>query len=135
MENDSIRASGTDTLVDIWVEGKLRAICVTREAIDTFTGFDGSGHDDQSRCEFVRTHLPEIVTGVKERLRNGNAAAETIVIDAGQIGAGADARSGDRRKAERRTTVKPAEALPQGERRRAERRKAGRRRPGPRAKA
>lgn len=134
MENDSIRASGTDTLVDIWVEGKLRAICVTRQAIDVFTGFDGTAASEQSRCEFVRTHLPEIVTGVKERLRNGNAAAETIVIDAGQIGAGADARSGDRRKGERRKVVKPAEALPQGERRRTERRKAGRRRPGPRAK-
>ena len=24
MENDSIRASGTDTLVDIWIEGKIR---------------------------------------------------------------------------------------------------------------
>jgi hypothetical protein len=135
VENDSIRASGANTLVDIWVEGKLRAICVTREAIDVFTGFDGSAHDEQSRCEFVRTHLPEIVTGVKERLRNGNAAAETIIIDSGQIAAGADARSGDRRKGERRNAVESAAALPNGERRRSERRKSGRRRPGPRAKA
>lgn len=134
MENDSIRASGADTLVDIWVEGKLRAICVTREAIDVFTGFDGTAATEQSRCEFVRTHLPQILAGAKASLRNGNAAADTIVIGAGQIGPAADARSGDRRKGERRTVVKPVEALPHGERRRGERRKGGRRRSGPRTK-
>jgi len=28
MENDSIRASGTDMLVDIWIEGKRRSISI-----------------------------------------------------------------------------------------------------------
>ena len=128
MENDSIRPSGTNTLVDIWVEGKLRAICVTREAIDMFTGFDGSARDEQSRCEFVRTHLSGVVTGVKAKLRDGNAGADSIVIDAGQIGARADPRSTDRRKSERRKVGRSPELLPQGERRRSERRKGGRRR-------
>ena len=40
MENDSIRSSGTSTLVDIWVEGKVRAISVSQAAIGAFLGFD-----------------------------------------------------------------------------------------------
>jgi hypothetical protein len=134
VENDSIRASGANTLVDIWVEGKLRAICVTREAIDHFTGFDGSAGDEQLRCEFLRTHLPEIVTSVKAKLRDGNSGAETIIVDAGQIGTRADPRTGERRKAERRKVSRPADSLPQGERRRADRRSASRRRSPPKTR-
>lgn len=129
MENDSIRASGTDTLVDIWISGKLRAICITREAIDAFVGFDQAQRmTDDGRCEFVRTHLPLVVTAVKSRLREAGPATESVTIEAGQLGASGDRRAGERRKTDRRKIAKPKELLPQGERRRGERRKRERRR-------
>ena len=130
MENDSIRASGNNTLVDVWVEGKLRAISVTREAIETFLGSklpEAMSEDD--RCEFVRTHLPQVVAAVQVKLR-GNAGAGMIVVEGGQLGAERDRRSGDRRKSDRRKTSAPAEHLPHGERRRGQRRNGDRRRSG-----
>ena len=33
MENDSIRSVGSDTLVDIWIDGKMRSLSVSLEAI------------------------------------------------------------------------------------------------------
>lgn len=131
MENDSIRASGSDTLVDIWVEGKLRAISVTRAAIETFLGSAlTSDMSDDGRCEFVRTHLPELATAVKAKLKNADPAADTIIIDAGQLGGVGERRKGERRKTDRRKTNLPPESLPHGERRRAQRRGTDRRRPG-----
>jgi hypothetical protein len=126
MENDSIRASGDNTLIDIWVEGKVRAICITREAIEAAGGFE-SGLSEELRCEFVRTHLPEIANAAKGRLRE-NAAAETIIIDRGQIGATGDTRKRERRKTDRRTATRATADLPEGERRHGERRRRDRRR-------
>lgn len=129
MENDSIRANGTDTLVDIWVEGKLRAICVTRAAIETFSGFDGkSGSTESSRCEFVRTHLPQIVAGAKAILRDTDPMTNEINIDSGHLGGSTDRRQNERRKTERRKLKLPADKLPLGERRRGDRRTSERRR-------
>ena len=66
MESDSIRASGSDTLVDIWIDGKLRAISISQEAIGAFLGFDRvEGMSDDDRCEFVRTHLPLVISAAK----------------------------------------------------------------------
>jgi hypothetical protein len=129
MENDSIRASGTDTLVDIWINGKLRAICITREAIDAYVGLDQArSMTEDGRCEFVRTHLPLVVSAVKVGLRDAGPATDSVTIGAGQLGASGDRRTGERRKADRRKITKPKEALPQGERRRGDRRKSDRRR-------
>jgi hypothetical protein len=135
MENDSIRASGSETLVDIWINGKLRAICVTREAIDTYLGFArASGMADDDRCEFVRTHLPLVVTAAKASLRDGNPGADAVMIDGEQLGGPGSGRTGDRRrterrKVERRKVSKPKDQLPLGERRRGDRRKTDRRTP------
>jgi hypothetical protein len=129
MENDSIRASGTDTLVDIWISGKLRAICVTREAIDTCVGFDEAARmTDDRRCEFLRKNLPLVVSAVKARLRD-NPDADSVRIEAGHlsVGAGGERRRTERRKSERRKVSKPKEELPHGERRRGERRTSERR--------
>ena len=128
MENDSIRASGNDTLVDIWVNGKLRAISVTRAAIDAHVGFDEAARmTEDRRCEFLRKNLPLVVSSVKARLRN-NPDADSVIIDAGQLSAGAERRKGERRKTDRRKVTKPKEDLPLGERRRGERRRTERRR-------
>lgn len=128
MENDSIRTSGNDTLVDIWINGKLRAICVTREGIDTYVGFDEAARmTDDRRCEFVRTHLPLVISAVKARLRD-NPNADSVRIEAGQLSAGPERRKGERRRSDRRKVTKPKEELPLGERRRGERRGSERRR-------
>lgn len=123
MENDSIRASGTDTLIDVWVEGKLRAISITKAAIETFIGASSRADlTDEGRCEFVRTHLPQLVTAVKTKLRATDPTADMIVIDGGELGG-----AGDRRKTERRKINLPPEKLPHGERRRGDRRRSSRR--------
>jgi hypothetical protein len=132
MENDSIRASGSSTLVDIWIEGKLRAICVTREAIDAYVEPSPPPSTENERCEFVRTHLREIVAAAKIRLRDLAGPADSIIIEPGhltgtKVGRLGDRRQGDRRKGERRKTVTPVEALPHGERRNGDRRKTQRR--------
>jgi hypothetical protein len=124
MENDSIRASGSNTLVDIWVNGKLRAISVTRQAIEAFAGQNAdSGMSDEERCEFVRTHLPLVVTAVKTQLREASDDLEAVTIDVGQLGG----RVADRRKGERRKAKLPKDSLPGGERRRGNRRSTDRR--------
>jgi len=127
VENDSIRASGGDTLIDIWVEGKLRAISISRAAIETFLGVQVATEDE--RCEFVRTHLPQVVTAVKTRLREGDPTSGTVSIEAAQLGGVGERRRADRRKGERRKTNRPAPELPHGERRRSDRRKTNRRQP------
>ena len=134
MENDSIRGSGGNTLVDIWVEGKLRAICVTQAAVETFLGEKAPAKmTEDDRCEFVRVHLPQIVNAAKSALRTGNPAADSISIEAGQLGGAGNRRKTERRKAERRKAKVPVEQLPHGERRRGDRRKSDRRQPKPRS--
>jgi len=134
MENDSIRASGSNTLVDLWINGKLRAICVTREAIATFVGYDRAERmSEEDHCEFVRTHLPQVVTAVKAKLQGSDATAEMVTLDSDELGGPAsgglgDRRKADRRKVERRKTSRAKEELPHGERRRGDRRKGDRRR-------
>ena len=124
MENDSIRSSGSNTLVEIWVNGALRGITVTRQAIDAFVGQSaGDDMSDEDRCEFVRTHLPLVVTAAKARLRETSHDVENVTIDAGQLGG----RASERRKGERRKVKVPKESLPHGERRRGDRRKGDRR--------
>ena len=113
----------------MWVEGKLRAICVTREAIETFEGFVGkSGISEASRCEFVRTHLPQVISAARRLLRENNPAADDISIAAGDLGGDTDRRKSERRKSDRRKLKLPGNKLPHGERRKGERRAGERRR-------
>jgi hypothetical protein len=127
MENDSIRASGTDTLVDIWIDGKLRAISVAQEAIGAYLGFDQAADmSDNDRCEFVRTNLPLVIKAAKARLRETGPTADTVIIDVGHLPEGrvGDRRRLDRRKAERRKVDRP---ITHPDRRRGDRRKGQRR--------
>jgi hypothetical protein len=134
MESDSIRASGKNTLVDIWVNGKIRAVSVSREAVETSLGTKRPMEmSEEDRCEFVRTHLPLIVTAVKAQLSDTDPDSDTVLIEVGQL-SGSGGRTGDRRKAERRTGERrklktPVESLPGGERRRSQRRTKDRRSP------
>jgi hypothetical protein len=136
MENDSIRASGGDTFVDVWIEGKLRGISVTRGAIETFLGMtpdQASRMSEEDRCEFVRTHLSIVLTAAKLQLRGMDPAADSIAIDSGQLGGSGRGRVGDRRKTERRKTERRTaygSGPPRiGDRRGTERRTRDRRKP------
>ena len=102
MENDTVRTLGDNTLVDIWIAGKSRAITITGAAIEANKG---TALDESERREFVRTNLGLIVRAASEFLRS-SPAAETILIEAGQLGgrapAGERRSGGDRRKGDRR---------------------------------
>ena len=130
MENDSIRSIGSDTLVDIWIDGKMRALCVSHEAIGAFLGFDQAADmTEHDRCEFVRTHLPLVVTAAKARLGETDFTADAVSIDVGQLprpdGRPGDRRENDRRKGDRRKAKLPRPD--QTERRRGDRRQGDRR--------
>ena len=109
MESDSVRTMGDSTLVDLWIEGKFRAITVSRQAIESYLGLSpdaASSMAETDRREFVRTHLSVVVKAATDWLR-ANPEAETIAIDTlnstGAVRADdGERRSGDRRKGERR---------------------------------
>jgi len=110
MESDSVRAMGDSTLVDLWIEGKFRAITISRQAIESYLQLapaDAAAMSETDRREFVRLHLGLVVSAATALLRS-NPGAETIVIEAGQLGGKsqgvvAEPRStGDRRKGDRR---------------------------------
>jgi hypothetical protein len=131
MENDSIRSSGTDTLIELWIDGKLRAISISQEAIGAFVGFtEMTAMTDKDRCEFVRTNLPLVIAAAKMRLKD-DPDAETVTLDAGQLprpdGRKGERRNGDRRKAERRKTAREPDPT-RPNRRRSDRRAGERRR-------
>jgi hypothetical protein len=132
MENDSIRASGSNTLVDIWIEGKMRSLCVSQQAIGAFIGFDEAREmTDRDRCDFVRTNLALVVAAARTRLRDTDVTADDVILDVGQLprpdGASGERRKAERRKAERRKSDRPRPGAP--ERRRGNRRQGERRTP------
>jgi hypothetical protein len=137
MENDSIRSVGSDTLVDIWIEGKMRSLCVSHEAIGAFLGFEqAAGMSDRDRCEFVRTNLPLIVSTAKQRLSETDRNSGEVTIDVGHLsrpdGKSGDRRAIDRRKGERRKAKVPRPG--QAERRKGDRRAGERRTRAPKPK-
>lgn len=137
MENDSIRSVGSDTLVDIWIDGKMRALCVSQEAIGAFIGFErAASMSDLDRREFVRTHLPLVLAAAKARLTDAGADADALTIDVGQLPR-SDGRSGERRARDRRKSERRKLNLPrpgQSERRKSDRRTGDRRTRPPKPK-
>jgi hypothetical protein len=128
MESDSLRSSGDFTVVDMWVEGKLRSISVSAAAIDSFLRLPrgASTMTDDDRREFVRTHLAQIVAAAKTQLQSMDPTSYTIFIDApdtepeGNKSASDRRRSGERRKGDRRKVNK---AVPRERRSGTDRRK------------
>jgi hypothetical protein len=130
MENDSIRASGTDTLVDIWIDGKMRSISISQEAIGAYLDFDRVARmSEDERCEVIKNNLAVVLKAAKARLREGDPTIHSIVLDAGHLprpdGKSTDRRRGDRRKGDRRKGARPLGT--QAERRRTDRRTGERR--------
>src|SRR5206468_5805947 len=109
MESDSVRTMGDSTLVDLWIEGKFRAITISRQAIESYLGVSpdaAASMGETDRREFVRTHLSVVVSAATAWLR-ANPEAETIVIDTlnsngARRGNDGERRTGDRRRGERR---------------------------------
>ena len=133
MENDTIRTSGGKTFVDVWIEGKVRGICVGRGTVEAYLGLssDRGSMTDEERCEFVRTNMALVMEAATQRLRE-SPATEDIVIEPGQLGStagrgGGDRRKTERRKSERRKADRPDRIPPTGDRRKADRRKSERR--------
>ena len=132
MESDSVRTIGDSTLVDMWIDGKLRAVSVSREAIAAFLHLPPEralAMSDDDRSDFVRTNLTLVARAATDRLRSGNPGAESVTIEPGQLtgraanpagvrtvdGSG-ERRQSDRRKGDRRRlNLGPP---PSGERRR-----------------
>jgi hypothetical protein len=95
---------GDSTLVDLWIEGRFRAITVSRDAIASFLKLSPERADsfsDSDRVEFVRTHLAMVVRAAAAQLRL-DPNADSILIDGGQLNGEPARPSGDRRKGERR---------------------------------
>jgi hypothetical protein len=107
MESDSVRTMGDRTIVDLWIDGKFRAITVPRQAIESYLRLPpdrGTILTEDDRREFVRTHLSLVVQAASERLRL-DPGAEAVTIDAFQgrsPPATAERRQTDRRKGDRR---------------------------------
>jgi len=138
VENDSIRASGTDTLVDIWIDGKIRAICISQEAIGAYLDFDSVAQmSDDQRCEFVKNNMALVLQTAKVRLRETDPTSDSILIDAGHLprpdGKATDRRRGDRRKDDRRKVKRALGDQP--DRRRSDRRAGERRSRPPKTKS
>ena len=130
MENDSIRSVGSDTLVDIWIDDKMRSLLVSPEAIGAFLGFDKAAACpiETGANSSERTFLL-IVVAAKQRLSETDRSAGEVVIDVGQLPR-SDGRSGDRRTTNRRKDDRRKVSLSwsgQPERRKGDRR-AGERR-------
>src|SRR4029078_11684007 len=124
MENDWIGASGTDTLVDIWIDGKMRSICISLEAIGAYLDFDRVAQmSDDERCEVIKNNLAVVRKAPKARLREGAPTILSIALDAGHLprpdGKATDRRRSDRRKGDRRKVARALGTQP-------ERRRAGR---------
>jgi hypothetical protein len=138
VENDSIRSSGEFTLVEVWIDGKLRDISVGRDAIGGFLHLPpdrAATISDEDCREFVRTRLAFVVAAAREKLRGSDPNADMVTITADQMRAHekpgfVDRRKGDRRKTDRRKSSGPTGLI--GDRRQNDRRKGDRRkRPGP----
>ena len=81
MENDTIRTSGGKTFVDVWIEGKVRGICVSRGTVEAYLGLSSErgAMSDEERCDFVRTNMALVMKAATQRQRrtpDGNIIAK-----------------------------------------------------------
>ena len=129
MDNDAVRTSGDQTLVDMWIDGKSRTVSISRAAIEAHLQLNpdrAAVMTDEDRREFVRGNLKLLATAASEIVQSGDRDATTVDIDVGQFTGNApaapaqaatDRRQGDRRKGGDRRKVNLGPP-PSGERRR-----------------
>lgn len=88
MDRDFIHCRGGTTLVEVWIEGKLRDISVSRAAIETWAEWAGGGAapiSDLACREFVRANLRRVVAAATIWLQETNPQAESVSLGAGQL--------------------------------------------------
>jgi hypothetical protein len=131
MENDSIRSVGEFTLVELWIDGRLRNVAIGRDAVAAFLQLppERAGELPDERCqEFVRTRMALVVTAAKAKLERGDGNPSSIVLMREHVGSKlVERRKGDRRRSERRKPGGPSGLIGdrrQGDRRRTDRRNA-----------
>ncbi|MEO6432677.1 MAG: hypothetical protein ABIO29_01700 [Sphingomicrobium sp.] len=133
MEGDNIRTGGGNTLVDLWVEGGVRELAISNEAVAAAVGAPrAAAMSDDERCEFVRTRLALVQSAARTALAEGDRDLVRITLKAAclvdpSLGSGGERRSDERRSDERRTGTAPGTKPSTGDRRRADRRRGERR--------
>src|SRR4051794_34799014 len=98
MESDSVRTIGDSTLVDMWIDGKVRAVSVSRDAIGAFLQLPPdrvAAMSEDERREFVRKNLPLVAKAATEPPRSP-PDADSIAIEAGQLSSRPGVRTTDR---------------------------------------
>lgn len=104
MESDTVRTVGDSTVVDIWLQGRMRSVSVSREAIETFLEVppDQAGAmSDEERSDFVRRHLSIVAAAALARLQE-RPGTDSVTIEAGHLQRPNSARPGERRSGDRR---------------------------------
>lgn len=133
MEGDTIRSSGGHTLIDLWIDGAMREIVITREAIAAAAGADrAAAMGDEDRCDFIRTRMALVLSAARTAVAGGGRDLHRVMLKAAclvdpSLGADGERRRAERRGNERRRASATAPARSGGERRRAERRRNERR--------
>src|SRR5256885_15593434 len=97
MESDSVRTIGDSALVDMWIDGKVRAVSVSRDAIGAFLQLPpdrAAAMSDDERGEFVRKNLTLVAKAATELLRS-TPGADSISIEAGQLSSRPGVRMAD----------------------------------------
>ena len=83
--------AGGNTIFDIWVDGKLRLVAVTREAIEDHLRLPPEAAAEfgpQHRVKFVQNNLHAIIAAAKLNLHNSEPDTHVITIRSGNIDVG-----------------------------------------------
>lgn len=83
--------AGDNIIFDMWVEGKLRLVAVTREAIEDYLRLPpeaAANFSPQDRVQFVQNNLSVIIAAAKWKLRNGQSEGHVIMIRSENIKVG-----------------------------------------------
>lgn len=133
MEGDTIRGSGGNTLIDLWIDGAMRQIVITREAVAAAAGAErAAAMSEGERCDFIRTRMALVQAAARGAVAEGGRDLGRITLKAAclvdpSLGPGGERRRADRRVAGGRDKTAPGPVATDGERRRAERRRGERR--------
>lgn len=79
MELDCIRTVGRNTCLSIWIEGKMRAVTVSPEAVSAWSSRQAIS--DEDCIDYLRTHLHLVQGAARERLRRDDLTATEVFLD------------------------------------------------------
>ena len=79
MELDCIRSSGNETCVSLWIEGKMRAITVSPQAVGTWLSRSGPVSEEDCR-NFVATRLAFVQNAARQKLLQTDPSAGAVLL-------------------------------------------------------